>query len=392
MRAAAVTVQVKEEIDGLGVTVEDLPGTGLMISEGRFDFDARVEYVFHGLDPPVSSTITLSDLSTAPEPGSLFDIQSSGTLSLELPVKSQDPIHPILIIYASSGNVFDPARLDLSVVDKRTATLTPGKPLVAESPFIIGASETLKGSGQVIGEVINYGLLSPGNSPGIGTFDSLTLDGSSTTEIEIAGTGSPGAADGYDQIQVTNLAQLGGTLKITLFGGFVPSVGQTFDILTFGSVSGAFADATGLFGFGDGSLYFDIVQLTNGIQLQVKQVPGGSNTKIDPATTDDTEDNALGKALGHYFTGFSANVSVALDFAGFVSIAGQIGVERDSNQLKVVAQDARAILGSGSFSAGVNSGELALILKDDGTRIVYASGTFEISGGDFVNASGPLTA
>ena len=50
-----------------------------------------------------------------------------------------------------------------------------------------------------------------------------------------------------------------------------------FDFLTFGSVSSAFTDATELFGFGDGSLYFEIVQLSDRVQLEVKQIPGGGD-------------------------------------------------------------------------------------------------------------------
>jgi hypothetical protein len=52
VRQASVTIEVNEDIDGLGVSMEDSPGSSLAVTEGRFDFDSRVELVFHGLDPP----------------------------------------------------------------------------------------------------------------------------------------------------------------------------------------------------------------------------------------------------------------------------------------------------------------------------------------------------
>jgi len=56
VRQAAVTVQVNEDIDGLTVAAQDMPDANQMISGGRFDFDARVELIFHGLDPPSAGT------------------------------------------------------------------------------------------------------------------------------------------------------------------------------------------------------------------------------------------------------------------------------------------------------------------------------------------------
>jgi hypothetical protein len=45
---------------------------------------------------------------------------------------------------------------------------------------------------------------------------------------------------------VTGKATLGGTLNVTLVGGFVPAVGSAYQILTFGSRSGDFATENGL--------------------------------------------------------------------------------------------------------------------------------------------------
>ena len=95
MREASVTVQVSEEIDGLEVTAEDLSDSTRIVSEGRFDLDSRVELIFHGLDPPAT--------------------EASGTLTIDLPVVSDNPNQPTFYIYLESNNVFDPFSLVLSV-------------------------------------------------------------------------------------------------------------------------------------------------------------------------------------------------------------------------------------------------------------------------------------
>ncbi len=88
------------------------------------------------------------------------------------------------------------------------------------------------------GSLINQGgTLAPGNSPGTtvitGNYDQL----SGTLEIEINGLA---AGTNFDFVSVAGIATLGGTLDISLIDGFVPTLGDTFEILTAGSVSGQF--------------------------------------------------------------------------------------------------------------------------------------------------------
>ena len=92
------------------------------------------------------------------------------------------------------------------------------------------------------------------------------------------GETSTGAEDGYDQINVSG--RLFGTadIEVKLLGGFEPQAGQVFTLMTYDaaatdSTSSHFFDsATGLYGFGDGSLYFDVVQDVNKIQLVVSEL------------------------------------------------------------------------------------------------------------------------
>ncbi len=244
MRKTHAAVQVKEEINDLEVAVEDLAGPNLRVSEGRFDFDARVELVFHGLDPPGSATLSLSDLLSAPGPQSLYTLDTSGTLFVALPVVSTESSQPTLSIDITSEDVFDPTRLHLAVDDPQNVILTQDE---SEDSLVVGASETLKGSGTIEGDVFIGGLFSPGNSPGIVTItgdltiasgdpdtinDAYTPPAGSDTvgrlEIEIGGlTPGPGPAgdinNGYDQIIVNGLATLGGTVNFTLINNLAIS-------------------------------------------------------------------------------------------------------------------------------------------------------------------------
>jgi hypothetical protein len=139
----------------------------------------------------------------------------------------------------------------------------------------INSNQMFSGSGTVDGDVVVHGLLSPGNSPGIQNYNDLTLTGVSVTQIEIGGvTAGPGSLvvdNGYDQINASGSVSLDGTLDIDLLNDFDPQVGQQFDILTYGAVSGSFADYSSLY-IGEG-LYFNPNFQPDRLTLEVAQLP-----------------------------------------------------------------------------------------------------------------------
>jgi hypothetical protein len=57
-------------------------------------------------------------------------------------------------------------------------------------------------------------------------------------EMELGGTT---AGTAYDEIQATGALSLSGTLHVSLINGFVPTTGQAFDILDWGTLSGTFS-------------------------------------------------------------------------------------------------------------------------------------------------------
>src|SRR5262249_21742947 len=81
--------------------------------------------------------------------------------------------------------------------------------------------------------------LAPGNSPGSLTVPSLNLNSASQLQIELGGTmrGSQ-----YDAVLVGGNVALNGALNASLINNFAPALGNSFDILDWGSESGVFSN------------------------------------------------------------------------------------------------------------------------------------------------------
>ncbi len=98
-------------------------------------------------------------------------------------------------------------------------------------------TQFVKGAGSTTGNVEYQASYLPSNSPNAVSVQNVLLDSTSTLIMEIAGD-VPGS--GYDQLDISGLATLNGTLDVELLNGFTPSAGDDFDILD-GSTTGSFA-------------------------------------------------------------------------------------------------------------------------------------------------------
>ena len=67
--------------------------------------------------------------------------------------------------------------------------------------------------------------------------------------------------------RVSGILTLGGTLQINLINGFVPSLGQEFEVLTYGTVTGGFSS-------------FDGQDLGGGLELQSSLGDNGLTLKV----------------------------------------------------------------------------------------------------------------
>jgi len=83
---------------------------------------------------------------------------------------------------------------------------------------------------------------------------------------------------------------------------------------------------------------------------------------------------------------------LSVDVGDFVHLSGDVGFQRIGGDIEAVAKNFAAELRAGSgYYAGVSNGEGALLLNADGTRHVYASGDFVLSGGNLGSVSGTAT-
>lgn len=94
-------------------------------------------------------------------------------------------------------------------------------------------------------------------------------DSTGTMLIDLGGTG----LNQFDRYDLSGAVQLDGALIIDLFGGYVPTVGDTFDILSAGvSVTGLFSSVDQPFAMPSG-LLFDVVYSADLVQLVVVEAP-----------------------------------------------------------------------------------------------------------------------
>ena len=117
------------------------------------------------------------------------------------------------------------------------------------SVVTVSISGTLGGSGTITGNVSNSGTVSPGSTCTAGLLTisgNYTQNGNGTLVIDI---GNTTAGTGYDQLAVVGggtTANLSGALTINLINSFVPTMGNSFSVLTFVSQSGDFVAKNGL--------------------------------------------------------------------------------------------------------------------------------------------------
>ncbi len=109
-----------------------------------------------------------------------------------------------------------------------------------DKTFTVGTTQTLAGSGTIIGSVTNIGNVSPGFG------GSGLLSCSSNFAQTALGTLSIKLSNGvngvdYDELVVSNNVTLNGTLSIALMPGYSPSTSDVFVILSAKNISGNFA-------------------------------------------------------------------------------------------------------------------------------------------------------
>jgi len=203
--------------------------------------------------------------------------------------------------------------LDVATIAKNRTAL--------DGDLVISQNEILKGSGSLDLNVINKGVLAPGNSPGLQSFSNFTQEADGALLIELGGNK---VGETYDQLNISGIANLGGRLSVSLLDNFQPKIGDTFDILKFGSVQGSFDSAQGLYGF-NSDYYFDLVQTPTSLQLVVKEFSVGNGFEL--LGYDISKNDQLGQLFNYdYFTKTPQTVELdgTLDLGESLNLSGRI--------------------------------------------------------------------
>ena len=122
------------------------------------------------------------------------------------------------------------------------------------------------GNGAIEGSLDNFATISPGDTIGaIVVSGDYVQEASGRLLIEIA-------ESGYDTLTIGGNASLDGALDIRLLNGFVPTLGETFYVLSSSFLfDNRFADIEGLY-FGQGER-FDVEYSANGVTLVAVAAP-----------------------------------------------------------------------------------------------------------------------
>ena len=159
----------------------------------------------------------------------------------------------------------------IAVADSTAAVVVgPGSPAgAADGSVTVTAGGSFSGAGSVVGTLINLGSLAPGQSPGTLSVDGAYEQGAAAIlALEIGGL-SQGAA--FDFLDVSGTASLAGLVEVSLFDGYVPTLGATFEFLeAAGGISGVF---DGITCANCGDVAFELVYGAHTVSLNAVAAP-----------------------------------------------------------------------------------------------------------------------
>ncbi|MBI3882571.1 MAG: SUMF1/EgtB/PvdO family nonheme iron enzyme [Verrucomicrobia bacterium] len=146
----------------------------------------------------------------------------------------------------------------------------------------LSPNAVLTGLGTITGAVTNSGTLRPG-----APFGSLALTGDlqSTASGSAAFLIGGAASSNYSALNVSGVAAFAGALSVALTNGYLPAATNSFTLMTFGSSSGAFTNATngGTVVTADGNYAFHVTYSATSLVLSNFQPALGITNSSVPA-------------------------------------------------------------------------------------------------------------
>jgi autotransporter-associated beta strand protein len=209
---SAFTVNSTLDLNGFNNTIAALSGTGTVVNNGSSNATLTVgndnsSTVFSGILEDGTATLGLTKVGT-------------GTLTL------------------TGANTYT----GTTSIEAGTLVVSGS---IASLETVVNPGGTLAGTGLIGGNVVNSGLVSPGNPTGTLTISgSYVQNSTGTLRIGVGGT-APGQ---FGVLAVNGHATIGGTLQIVPINGFQLAVGNKLTFLTAtGGVSGSFSTIENLF-------------------------------------------------------------------------------------------------------------------------------------------------
>lgn len=199
-------------------------------------------------------------------------IQNLGTIAAN--AAAQLTIAPDSTGLTTSGSVKVASASTLAVngaFSETAGTIAVDGTLTTNSGLTIQGG-ALSGRGSMSGNVTSSGVLRPGDSTQQPAIFSMAGNYAQSASGEFDATiGGLTAGTQYNRLAITGPAALAGTFRITRINGFMPAIGDTFEILTATSVGGRFATIIGA--AIDSGEHFSVIYQSNGVQLKVVSGP-----------------------------------------------------------------------------------------------------------------------
>jgi hypothetical protein len=251
--AGTVTAIGGQRVFANGFALDFNPGSTLILQNGTYESTSSTD---------IGGTVTVNA-----GPTSTIKVENNSFLSFE----------------TSSSTTLN-ANLQLqnnNIIIEQGATFSgPGALVIPDGSHVVGENQA------DIGVLLDMqGAFRPGNSEGLGRVNLFDYQQADTGELFVELTGT--SLNAFDRLVADGDVVLDGYLNIDVDLGFVPTLGNTFNIITGNTVTGQF-DFVDTQNMPDG-LTFAIAYLSNAVQLQVVNTPFYSADFDDDGDVDATD-------------------------------------------------------------------------------------------------------
>lgn len=254
-------------------------GSRLILSTATLQVDGRLRYLTEGLGIQLGGRLYVA-------PTGRLEVAAGRVISAELNINPSNV--PRVIIDGELVRLQGGSAVRISPALSIRGQLSMGE-LRLEPAYTFDLAETavIAGSGLLdmsFSDAASFaGTWRPGRlegdqviSPSVGritVIGSAVLAPSSRIELDVGGT----ASDSSDQVRTTLDLAIDGTLHIAGINGYIPSPGDSIEVLEFQSRTGNFSSVTGLdFGVAAGGVALDTVWQADRLLLVARQGGGGT--------------------------------------------------------------------------------------------------------------------